>query len=237
MRNSVLILSLAAILSSPFVFASLHKELKNNVFRHTSEKLKINRDVAFTGYTYIFNLLAYSDQAAMQKTKSLPKDSTLDIDIVYAEAVRFYSAGHRPYNGLIAYIVKTKDGEWYMKFQLPVQQRMLKVPANMGAKIIPDSNRFRLGVGMGMGMGVSGASAVPVVCISGEQSDADAYANTIPKKYHIENHMHYIWATVLLTPGSNEWNRDALRLNFADLSCSYEVLESAEFDASELSAY
>ena len=229
MRNSLIIVSIATILSSNSGFATLEKDLRNNIVRHISQELNIERDVAFTGFTFTSNLLAYSDQAAVTNAKSMAKDSMLDINIVSAEVVRFYNADYEPYNGLIAYIVKTKDGSWYIKFQVPVLQKRLKAPVKMAEKVIPDSALFRYSVGVD----VSGSSATPLALISGRQGDIDSYMKTIPGNFHIQSEMHYIWATVLLTPDSREWNQSALQLNIADLHCNYHVVESEEFGISD----
>ena len=117
MKNSLLIVSIVTILLSTFVFATLEKGLRKNVFRHISQELNVERDVAFTGFTLMSNLLEYSDQAAITNSKSMQKDSTLDINIVYAEVVRFYNADHEPYNGLVAYYCKNK--RWKMVYKIP----------------------------------------------------------------------------------------------------------------------
>ena len=207
-------------------YATLEKKSRKNAIKHVSQELNIERTVVFSGYTLIPNLLTYSDRASVANQQSILKDVNCDLDIVYAEVIRFYNADHAPYNGMIAYIIKSRNGRWYMKYQIPNLLKKIVVPISMTEKMLPSSRNFQLSAGVLS----SGEGSIPFVLASSAQTDVDSHIRSLPGNFIENSEMHYFWSTVLLEPQLPTWNQSARNLNIADLHCHYQVLETQEFD-------
>ena len=227
MMNKVIKLSLMLIFFCYIMesYARLEKHHKNS-FYHQDEELNINRHVTLSWHSYPDNIMKYSDLAVASGSQSLHYDKIIDIDIKEVMVIKLKKSGNHPYNGMIAYLIKTNCGRWFIKYNVPVLATLYDTS---GTKDIV-SESATTGEKMFTKKGVSMINAAhdsrpefyppePV------QASVQTFGSTIP----IKQQTFLFPATVELQSDSYMWNPLRRILKFSDMNVSYQILEEIIF--------
>ena len=208
----------------PSAFASLDKE-RNNRIIHRDKNLKINRGVNFTWHSYPQNLIAYTDHAGATEKNQIYHDEEIDINITYAEVIELNQASFAPYNGLIAYIIQTADGRWFIKYQMPVEHYAYDVPTESAHLYFPQQGMELAHIGGTL----EGNILSPYYHFSGSSDTARKHADSMPSSMMVKKEVEYYWVTVEIFPNTEQWNQQLRKLNISDLHSNYTVVEYTSF--------
>ena len=193
-----------------------------NAFTHRSPDLGIKRKVTFSGFTFHENLSRYIGEAHEKESKSLKKDKEINIEIINVQVIQMH--GPSTIDGRIGYIVRTKDGRYFLKYQVRIRHLVGIVPsAGFLTKLLVQQWRQRLGVEFGPIS--TGAPYIPMT-VSGCDNTMDEYMRNLPPSLHFrESPSKEIWVTVQVCPNTGAWNIEHQTFTFSLHTFNYSVIE------------
>ena len=226
---------LTAIALMPWCFscltgASLKQFQGNsNIFVHNCKEFEKPRKVTLSGYTHLFNMRRYF-QLEREHTP-IQKDQLLDnVSISKVQVIRFYNCTKSDYDGQLAYLITTHDGDVYLKFEalrtFYFTEAMSQRAMVAAASSLPMSSVTYVRFG-------SGSTSGEACATLGMNSDSalQHYMNSLPGGIRHNQKTVKRWVTFCLNGcASIWWYPDNQAFNIDNLEGSYDIVEEAEFD-------
>ena len=223
MKTKLIILFYVLIngLFADYAFSGLHKTSENSFVHDDSNNLPEQRIVKLLGVTNPENIASYAESTIKDGTRLMKFDRELNIQIVSVLVVKLFIQNSPDYNGVIAYIIRTKDGRFFLNFPYIIADRY---------RIIEDKDLDRVQrLSQAFGMHSTSAGLV-IPHLSGDMAQflsfgAAASSFSIASKPMI----HHIWTTVELYSEciTNETVQIPGRPPF-----TYQEIENSDFQTS-----
>lgn len=193
---------------------------KNSFIHKFTESSKENkRRVTFSGYTFPQNMNSYILSAENEKSKSAKHDEKIDIEIENVHVIELN--GNPNFNKLTAYIIKTKDGRYFLKYQIRLRRVVNTLPINMLGRFVPESR------GAMSCEGFITPRLHAGIRVTGTTEEMEEHMKTLPSSMNYTEFHYLVWVTTLVTPGTAIWNMDTQVFHFGGVIIGYSVIEEA----------
>ena len=208
----------------PDVLAIVQKDgISKNSFIHiyTESGEEYKRRVVFSGYTFLQNMSRYIFIAENEKQKSAKHDDKIDIEIAHIQVIKLN--GDPCFDDLIAYIITTKDGRCFFKYQIRLRRLVYTIPKNMLGRFMPEPGSSMMGdefLTPGLHAGVR---------VTGTLEDMNEHLRRLPSSMNNTEFHYLVWVTTQITPATETWNIETQRINFDNVVIGYSVIEEAGF--------
>ena len=206
------------------VIAIIQKDgMSKNSFIHiyTENGEEHKRKVTFSGYTFLENMNRYILLAETKKLKSVMHDQQINIEIAHVQVIELN--GDPNFNGLTAYIIKAKDGRYFLKYQIRLRRLINIVPKNMLDRLVPETRGAMIYdefVTSGLHAGIR---------VTGTTEEMNEHMKQLPSSMNYTEFHYLVWVTTQITPATETWNIGSQIINFDSITIGYSIVEETSF--------
>ena len=214
--------------------ASIYKvDSIESTFFHEIPNLGIKRTISFRGYTKHENIKNYLSDAMQSSETEIQEDMLLSSEIEEIKVIQFISG--KAYNTEVGYIIKTKDGRYYIKYRSPTNNQFHSPVRPIGGdylleRLTPErslcvTDAFISLVHHEYISMLSKVHYMPLVPLH-DFSPCEECSNFWSSQNQNMNANHYVWAMVEIFPETSMWQPSYNFLNIPMLQAHYTFLET-----------